>query len=714
MPEEYRLWKEKIDAVEKKLEDKKKVAAGISVAPPSSAVSSVGTSSTPLAGNVAGQTPSSSSDASNNTTSSNVGSNSVSNTSKSNGSFTNGDVVIGASSNNGNGAGGNSSNSSSNGKKSNPSQQSIPAYASQAEAMEAFKDLLAQKHVSTTAKIKEAQDICQSDPRWDALPTMGEKRQALAEYQTKKLKLEKEQQKQKQRKHKDSFLLMLAENTNIDVKTRWKDAMTMLKDDPRFENVEDSYEREELFNDFIKELEKKEREDRIKRKDQAFNTVRDHLKMMGKEGKITLRTLWQDVRESIMSFTSRSDLRILEEGDCRRCFQEFCRDLMEEFKKDEQKRKDEYQKSIQTQLNDFKTLLYNSVNDGDIIAFTRWKEVMELPRITSSAPYQALYSLIVTNNPNNHSVASSNSSSHTTTVNGHSSNAPTGKDLEKLQGELEFMLRNQFDEVITKVQDNYKADKKLIKRFLHEINYAVAHDTKFEDWKMMMLRFLNMKEEKHPTLVGKTIFTRVAASASAAKELEEGEDIEEGEEIPVAKKNNSSTVAASSSSGAISSSTPADGSASNASTSDQLHELLSLRPFNLKEIFQDLHDKAFDEWEEDQRLKKKNEEKFLNLLKEYFYLSDHVNISWDDAKAIISQRSAYDLLHKSDKKRIFYDYMAQLKEKMDQKSLAMRALSEELEPGECVQVGSGSSYHKVRFFLSCRLKAKLHLFNIFQ
>lgn len=56
-------------------------------------------------------------------------------------------------------------------------------YASQAEAAEAFKDLLSSMKVSTVAKMREVQDLCQHDPRWEALKSQGEKKQALAEYQ---------------------------------------------------------------------------------------------------------------------------------------------------------------------------------------------------------------------------------------------------------------------------------------------------------------------------------------------------------------------------------------------------------------------------------------------------------------------------------------------------------------------------------------------------
>lgn len=63
--------------------------------------------------------------------------------------------------------------------------RAVPAvvYSSPQEAAEAFKDLLSDMKVPTIAKMKEVQDLCQQDARWEALKSQGEKKQALAEYQ---------------------------------------------------------------------------------------------------------------------------------------------------------------------------------------------------------------------------------------------------------------------------------------------------------------------------------------------------------------------------------------------------------------------------------------------------------------------------------------------------------------------------------------------------
>ena len=41
---------------------------------------------------------------------------------------------------------------------------------------------------------------------------------------------------------------MLAENTGIDARTRWREAVQLLQDDVRYTDVEDGPEREDLFN----------------------------------------------------------------------------------------------------------------------------------------------------------------------------------------------------------------------------------------------------------------------------------------------------------------------------------------------------------------------------------------------------------------------------------------------------------------------------------
>ena len=87
------------------------------------------------------------------------------------------------------------------------SQQTIesieaPVYATKEEAKNAFMSLLEDKNVLPTMKMNQVIELCQKDPRWSAFKNIGEKKQELAEYQTKKLKLEKENQRVKSKRYR--------------------------------------------------------------------------------------------------------------------------------------------------------------------------------------------------------------------------------------------------------------------------------------------------------------------------------------------------------------------------------------------------------------------------------------------------------------------------------------------------------------------------------
>lgn len=138
MPEEFRLWKEKVDALEKKMSDEKAEAKANNNGVTPAQNSLLSATNTAASG---GHAPLSKSSSTQNL-------------------------------------------SKTRSEDAMPALETAkPLYASQAEATEAFKELLAHKNISTIAKMKEVQEQCQHDVRWEALKTMGERKQALAEYQ---------------------------------------------------------------------------------------------------------------------------------------------------------------------------------------------------------------------------------------------------------------------------------------------------------------------------------------------------------------------------------------------------------------------------------------------------------------------------------------------------------------------------------------------------
>ena len=75
----------------------------------------------------------------------------------------------------------------SSGKPNPTTVAATPAPAAVActpeQAEEQFRELLVDRQVSAVMKFKDISDLCSRDPRWNALRTVGERKQAIAVYQ---------------------------------------------------------------------------------------------------------------------------------------------------------------------------------------------------------------------------------------------------------------------------------------------------------------------------------------------------------------------------------------------------------------------------------------------------------------------------------------------------------------------------------------------------
>eukprot|EP00981_Chlorochromonas_danica_P001225 scaffold268_cov210-Ochromonas_danica.AAC.20 len=418
-----------------------------------------------------------------------------------------------------------------------------PIYATAEEAMEAFHALLLAKGISVTAKMKEVQDLCSKDPRWEALKTQGEKRQALAEYQTKKLKLEKEQQKAKARKHRDAFLLMLAENTVIDVRTDWKTALEVLKDDYRFKNIEDPREREDLFKDFIQELQKKEREDANRARSKAIEILERELRQLQEQGLIDRKSTWIDRRDGLLALLSQSEFKVLNEVDVRRAFQSLVDTLIEDHRKGEKIRKERFQEGVRHHGQELRKLFDTLIKDGVITLQCRFRDDVLQSALKQSEPFQGLLNTF----------------------------KDYYGDVDKMPHEAE--ARDVFDAFLNDLHDVLHEDKRLVKKLLQEHNMRIGVESRLEDFHLW-LRKISSQEGLDVGL--------------------EPANREEGEEDDDSRRQSRDRHSHHKSSLVLS-----------------LRTVLSDRPFAVQYIFQEFHDRAVAEREEEAREQRKAEERYI-------------------------------------------------------------------------------------------------------
>ena len=439
-------------------------------------------------------------------------------------------------------------------------------------------------------------------------------------YQTKRVKQEKEQQKLRMKKYRDAFLLMLAENTEIDARTRWRDAVEVLKDDQRFKNLDDSREREDLFRDFILELEKKEKEDKRKQREVAltFFTKILHEKMGGGNiiGQANLRKLvWAEAKKDFVDVICRPELRDLEDSDLRRCFQDFVSECEESHRREERRRKEDFQRLIDDKQVQLDLLISNFARDGVVIADSRWKDFSVSPSLTTSDVYKDLQGAY-----QQHFTSSAGAEKDPSSISSSTSAAVLN------------CCREVFERVLLKVQEDYRADKRLLREVFQLAKVKISHDGSVQQ------------------LVDATR-QLIGLDKTGIREDGEEDDYSSG---PLTKQ-----------------------------MAQQLKKVMTSRPNSVKIVFEDFLDKVKSEYLEEMRSVRKQEEKFRSLLQDTFYLSEHINTSWEDAKKLLQKRSAFDAVSsKSDRKRLFSDYMDELSRKMESKTKSMMSqhlLSSDLE-----------------------------------
>jgi pre-mRNA-processing factor 40 len=376
------------------------------------------------------------------------------------------------------------------------------------------------------------------------------------EQQTKSLKLEKEALKSKARKSRANFLVMLAENTVIDAHTRWREASTLLQEDARFKNVEDARDREDLFNDFVSELEKKEKEDRLKHRGEALKFLNTSLTARHSSGALSRKSTWTEEREGLLKM---QEVRFLDDAEVKRCFQDFIGKLDFAFKETERVKKLELQRKIDIASADLRELFEKLAYEGVISSNSRWSECSSRPCIADSTAFKEFENLIKNEKHDKHERSE------------NSNNA-------SVMGSA----RDIFDKVLVVVREASRADKRLILDVLRDWEFEMMHTCTLQEFKDAVYSAAGVKTATH----SQNISTHKSAIVCDIASLtEDGEEIEEDEELE-----DTSRVA----------------------FGKQLRGMLVKRPFALENVFADL-------LEEEKRRHAKSEIRFLTLLDEYFF-----------------------------------------------------------------------------------------------
>lgn len=442
-------------------------------------------------------------------------------------------------------------------------------YASKEEALAAFNAMLDDMAVSSTMKFKDVQDMCsRDDGRWNALRSVGERKQALAEYQTKKMKIEKEEKKVQTRKARDAFFQLLAERVEIDARSRWRECSQLLMEDRRFKEVDNERDREDYFNDFVGELAKKEKDDREKNIAEAKTEFHAVLSNLLDKGTISTRDKWSDVKSNLVELLENARFAALDETDKRRIFQDYMDDKESAIRMEERKNREATIALLEQKKLDFKNFLSSSLDSATIEMDMRWSDAKTL--ICEHETFKALVDFL-----------------------------EGIKDSSLVRGSEP---RDIFDKLVADLREEARTDKRVIRDILDQEHIVIDHNSGFEAVKIILDGLLSQH--------------KMTGNLSKDKDW------------------------------------------------SVLDAILTSRITSLRKVFDEIQAVKIKEYEEEQRIKQKREDRYLDLLDDYYYRSDHVGVEWEDAKEELERHSAYRDLGRSERKKLFEAHMDELRGKL--------------------------------------------------
>jgi pre-mRNA-processing factor 40 len=272
------------------------------------------------------------------------------------------------------------------GKRKKKTENSESLYTNKAEAITAFKGLLLAKGVTPTMKWNDVVKLCSGDTRWETCPvTMGERKQALAEYKAKRANELNEEKRLEKIRCKDAFIALLTETmpsmTNS-TSDRFVDVRSTLMKDDRFFAVEEESEREEIFYEFQEESRKREDRQRRNRKKDVRDSFWAFLKTHEEMGSLTFATTWSSFTAGLDE-SNRSDSRFMvssymSDSDRQVYFADYVLQLQNE--EDEKKRRirDARRRAEKAQRDAYRDLLRSLATTGKITPLTEWRQAEDM------------------------------------------------------------------------------------------------------------------------------------------------------------------------------------------------------------------------------------------------------------------------------------------------------------------------------------------------
>jgi pre-mRNA-processing factor 40 len=270
-------------------------------------------------------------------------------------------------------------------------------FGNKEEAVAAFKGLLLAKEILPSMKWNDVIKLCSSDHRWDACEavlTTGERKQAMAEYQTKRANELKTIEREEKIRAKEAFLQMLSNTLSSSPSfscwtSRFGDVRDLLAKDDRFHAVATEGERESLFLDFCEDFKKREERRKKEQKNEIKSAFHGFLMEKEEQGSLTFSSTWKSFL-STLTDEEKSDPRfivsnLMNHSDRQLYFADYVIELQAEEDDKRNRIRGARRRAEKAQREALEDALHQLARDGKILPSSTWRSVEDI--ITSLPSY---------------------------------------------------------------------------------------------------------------------------------------------------------------------------------------------------------------------------------------------------------------------------------------------------------------------------------------
>lgn len=247
-------------------------------------------------------------------------------------------------------------------------------FKSKEEAEEAFKKLLKDSGVKSNWTWRDAILATGHNPMYHCLKTAEERKTAFMKYIDQCKREEREEERMKLQKERQEFRAVLKQRTDITSTTRYRKYMENLKDEPTFLAIADERDRESIFNEYIGDLRRKEKDKfRIQRKDNM-----EKLRHILRKLPINYNTLWKDAQilfKTCSEYSDDAQLQTLDPLDVFSVYEEHIKYLEDQYNDMKEKQRMMRRREERKNRDGFKELLKELRNSHVINIRSKWKEI---------------------------------------------------------------------------------------------------------------------------------------------------------------------------------------------------------------------------------------------------------------------------------------------------------------------------------------------------